>query len=564
MRSDQTCGSDTSWLVFFFRMDHPDGPDPTQFTMELSGHIARLPLTKFVANDPKLFNIRLFSIRATDHVLLHGQGGPSMRVISRTVAAILLTLVAIAPLAVSTAWAQDDLDPDATVRFLHASPDAPAIDVLVDGLLVAENISFETATEFVPLSEGEHQIQVVPTGEDAAAAVLDESIDVDSNEAYTVAVANRLNELQLVSVQSNTSTLDDSSQSRVRLVNLSPDAGEVDLFQTGGDQWFDDVDFLESTDHRDVDAGPYNLEIRPNESDAVSVVVEGLEILSAQEYTFYLLGLNENESLVLLPLSVTVSVSCGESLGLEAQSDASCIRLVHAAAGTEAVDVYVEDSLVAEGVEAGSFADFQIVPPGDDNDVNVKFVSTGGSVDEPLVDSTLELGDGSAYDIVLGGNPDDLKVVSEEVSLAPLPDGQSRIRLTHLAPDTENVDLAVTDGDAFFTDVGFEDTTDDAVIDAGTYDVQVRQSGESTVFVRMDELVIDAGMAYSLIAYGNADDGSFAVLVLTAPVSIQSGAVGNVTSVGTPDMATAEAEVVDQGTPEPVGTAEVEEATPGS
>lgn len=487
-----------------------------------------------------------------------------MKAISRTVLALLLALVAIAPFTLSVAQAQDDVDPDASVRFLHASPDAPAIDVLVDGLMVAENVSFETATEFVPLTPGEHQIQVVPTGEDAAAAVLDESIEVDSEEAYTVAVANRLNELELVMIQSNTSALEDSSQSRVRLVNLSPDSGEVDLFQTGGDQWFDNVEFLEATDHRDVDAGPYNLEIRPDESDSISVVAEGLEIQSAQEYTFYLLGLNEGESLVLLPLSVTVSASCGELLGLEGQADASCVRLVHAAAGSEAVDVYVEDSLVAEAIEAGTFVDFQIVPPGDDDDVSVKFVSTGGSVDEPLVDSTFELEDGDAYDIVLGGNPDDLKVVSEEISLSPLADGQSRIRLTHLAPDTENVDFAVTDGDDLFSDVGFEDTTDDAVVDAGTYDVQVRQSGESTVFVRMEELVIEAGMAYSLIAYGSAEDGSFAVLVLSAPVSVQSGAVGDVSAVGTPDMATAEADVIDQGTPEPVGTAEVEEATPGN
>ncbi len=489
-----------------------------------------------------------------------------MKPIVRTVAALLLALAVAAPVSFGfgSALAQDDMEPDASVRFLHASPDAPAVDVLVDGLMVADNINFGAATEFAGFSSGDHQIQVVPTGQDASAAVLDESIEVDSGEAYTVAVANRLNEIELTTIQSNTSQLDDSSQSRVRLVNLSPDSGELDLFETGGDQWFDNVDFLEASEHRDVDSGPYNLEIRPNESDAVAVAIDGLEIQSAQEYAFYVLGLSENDSLNVLPLAVAVSQACGETLGMDAPEDASCVRFVHAAIGTEAVDIYVEDSLVAEGLEAGMVTDFLSVPSGDDDDVSVKVVSAGGSVDDPLVDSTFEMSDGAAYDAVLGGNPDDLKFVSEEIDLSPLAENQSRLRVIHLAPDTENVDVAVTDGEDLFTDVGFEDTTDDAVVDAGTYDVQVRQSGESTVFVRVEALEVEAGMAYSLIAYGTAENGSFAVIVLSAPVAVQTGAIGEVSAVGTPQMATTEAEVIAEGTPEPVGTAEVEESTPDS
>ena len=469
--------------------------------------------------------------------------------------ALLLAFAVLLPFSTGGTVAAQDADPDASVRFLHASPDAPEVDVLVDGLVVAEGLSFGISTEFAPLTDGEHQVQVVPAGEDAAAAVLDETIDVDSDHAYTVAVANRLNELELVTIESNIESLSDSSQSRVRVVNLSPDSGEMDMFQTGGDQWFDNTDFLEVSDHRDVDSGPYNLEFRPNESDQVSVAIEGVEIGSGQEYTFVLLGLTENASLTVLPLSVTVSASCNDTLGLESQDDAACIRVTHAAAGTEAVDVYFEDSLIAEAVESGNFVDFQALPS-DDEDSTVKFVSTGGSPDDPIAETSFDPSGGSAYDVILGGSADDLKAVHLEVDLSPLPESQSRVRLIHLAPDTEHVDVVLTDGEDLFNDIGFDEATDNIVFDAGTYDVQVRQAGGNEVYLRVESLEIESGLAYTLLAYGSADDGSFAVLVLSAPVSVRTGDVADMTAEGTSMAEQGEAGAIEAGTPEPVASAQ--------
>ena len=71
--------------------------------------------------------------------------------------------------------APGDVAADQThVRLVHASPDAPAVDVRVanGGPTLCENIEFRTASEYVPVDAGSYDIEVVPTGSDDVALSL--------------------------------------------------------------------------------------------------------------------------------------------------------------------------------------------------------------------------------------------------------------------------------------------------------------------------------------------------------------------------------------------------------
>src|ERR671913_733023 len=67
---------------------------------------------------------------------------------------------------------------DACVNIVHASPDAPAVDIYVDGTAAVENLAFGAATGWVALPAGGHQVQVAPTGEAAEAAVIDANVEL--------------------------------------------------------------------------------------------------------------------------------------------------------------------------------------------------------------------------------------------------------------------------------------------------------------------------------------------------------------------------------------------------
>ena len=119
--------------------------------------------------------------------LIKAKGGFHLLVV-----ALLIGFAALAVLP-GAGRAQDRTDEDASIRFVHASPDAPAVDLIVDGAPVAENVAFSSASDYLPFSAGEHQVQIVPTGSGAESAVLDETVDLDGGGAYIFAAAGLLN-----------------------------------------------------------------------------------------------------------------------------------------------------------------------------------------------------------------------------------------------------------------------------------------------------------------------------------------------------------------------------------
>src|SRR5262245_54902829 len=58
-----------------------------------------------------------------------------------------------------------------TLRVLHASPDAPNVDVLVDGAVALSNVPFQAGSGYLPLPAGPHRLQVAPAG--TTTAVID-------------------------------------------------------------------------------------------------------------------------------------------------------------------------------------------------------------------------------------------------------------------------------------------------------------------------------------------------------------------------------------------------------
>src|SRR5688500_14158641 len=78
-------------------------------------------------------------------------------------------------------------DGDACVNIIHASPDAPGVDVYVNGELALENLEFGTASGWVALPAGEHQVQVTATGGAPEDAVIDAPVTLEAGAAYEVA-----------------------------------------------------------------------------------------------------------------------------------------------------------------------------------------------------------------------------------------------------------------------------------------------------------------------------------------------------------------------------------------
>jgi hypothetical protein len=454
------------------------------------------------------------------------------------VVALLIGFAALAA-APGALHAQDRTTEGASLRFIHASPDAPAVDVIIDGASVAQNIVYGTATDYFPLPSGDHQVQIVPTGSAASSAVIDEQVSLDKGGAYIFAATGLLKEIKAKSYQVDLDNLD-AGKARVRLIHLSPDAGNIDLYVAGGDKWFDNVDFPNASDYKEVDAATYDLEVRAHDSDTVAVALSGFEAKAGRAFDLVVIGQAGSKDIKILNLVTRVSPACGDVLGNGTATDA-CVRFIHTSAGAPAIDVYVNDSLVAKNLSFGSATDFTPLPSGDDR--SIKIVPTGSPIDSAIVDTKVNLDAGQAYDVSAYNRVDDIAVKTDEVNLDPVPVGQARVRVMHLATDTPDVDVVITNGDKLFGGVSYKDTTDYKTIDAGTYDVQLKDG--DNVIARATSLKVEQNMAYDVILIGSAKDNSLEVIALAAPTSpIQGGTPEAAGTSGTSLAGEATAEVV--------------------
>jgi hypothetical protein len=472
---------------------------------------------------------------------------PLSRSAARVVTLILVVLalvVALSPLQASPVQAQGETAvADATLRVIHASPGAPEVDVLLDGQPLLQGLPYGMASSYATMTPEEHRVQVVPTGQTADAAVVDETIDAAPGQAYLLAVFGLLNDIGGDVYEVDLNEIEPGN-ARVRLLNFSPDAGDVDLLETGGDEWFGDVGLGEASDYQDLAPGTYSADVR-GEDDRVLLTVSELPFEETRVYDVVVLGQIADDSLELQSLVTTVSPSCGEVLGLEGSSSDACVRLVHAAPDAPPVDVYLNEAQIAQNLEFGTATEYVMAPSGDGRGIRV--TATGTPVEEAVVDTTLDFDPGQAYEILVTGAGDDLEATITGTDLRPLAQGQARLRMIHAAPDADTFDVGVEGSEEnLFEGVEFREATDYIVLDAGEYALEVRPGGEDMTVALQSDATFEEGMTYDLIAIGRADDQTLTLLALMAPVAIQTG------DVATPEAASDDAAIAETVVPEAI------------
>jgi hypothetical protein len=204
------------------------------------------------------------------------------------------------------------LDPAVVdLRVAHFSPDAPGVDVYLDGALVDAlvNVPYEAVSSFLEVSAATHQIEVYAHGADPAAAdpVIDETVTLLPGVQYTVAATGFLGDIG-ATIVTYEGDLPDSGNALVRFVHASPDAPTVDIVVDSVDPeltLFDDVSFGDpATAFQSVGAGSYDLEARIASSGDVALDLNGVAFEDGGIVTIFAIG---SVGSVDTPLGVVVA-----------------------------------------------------------------------------------------------------------------------------------------------------------------------------------------------------------------------------------------------------------------
>jgi LPXTG-motif cell wall-anchored protein len=202
------------------------------------------------------------------------------------VAAVLVLSLALATSALAA-------DGQARARVIHASPDAPAVDIWVNGSVAIPNLAFPNATDYVEFAPDTYKIQVSPAGA-TEPIVIDADLTLEADTDYSVAAVGMLADIEpLVLIDNNSAPAE--GKAHVRFVHLSPDAPAVDIAVTGGPVLFANVAFKGVGDYLPVDAGTYDLEARLAGTETVALSVPGVKLEAGNVYTIWAMGLAAGE-----------------------------------------------------------------------------------------------------------------------------------------------------------------------------------------------------------------------------------------------------------------------------
>lgn len=178
---------------------------------------------------------------------------------------------------------------DARVRVLHASPDAPAVDVWLDGAIVdgLTNVPFATISDYLPVPAGSHQVQVVATGTDSS-PVIDATVELAADTAYTIAATNAVASIEAQVLVDDASPSADGAQ--IRVVHFSADAPAVDVAPDGGDPIVPNLAYPDATDYLDVPADEYDLEVRAAGTTTVALQLDPVTVEAGTSYSVFAIG----------------------------------------------------------------------------------------------------------------------------------------------------------------------------------------------------------------------------------------------------------------------------------
>ena len=167
--------------------------------------------------------------------------------------------------------------PQAHVRIINATPDAPRLDLYQDSNALAFNLDFGTVTSYIQLAPGAYNITANTAGTRQVLSAAKTTFTTSGQ--YTVLVGNTAASLQQL-ILVDQSQPAPPGQTALRFINQATRAGAVDIYVVPAGQKFSAVSplvtgiaFGTNTGYVNVPIGTYSLAMLPAGTVATSTTI---------------------------------------------------------------------------------------------------------------------------------------------------------------------------------------------------------------------------------------------------------------------------------------------------
>jgi hypothetical protein len=431
--------------------------------------------------------------------------------------------------------------PTATVQVLHASPNAPAVNIVVDGEEALSEVDYKDSSGWITVDEGTYSVEVqgvLPGGTPTVIGPADLTFDGD-----TINTVVALNDVQNIEplVLTQPSTPVSAGAARVWVLHAASNVqdlvgGPVDVYVTapGADLAaeaplgsFNFKETLPADGPAELTAGEYQIRVgvgTPGDPDFLLAFDSGTVTLAdGADLVIAAVPSTSGQTAFVFqsPVSLVVLDSSGSSEILS-EGTLAGVRVVHASSNTPAVDVFADGEPLFAGLEFPNFspdAGFAPVPAGT---YSVAVAPAGAGADGAAIGpADLEFAAGTKTDVIAVGRLGGTEGTIEELTVTIADDDPrpvpvfAKVRIVHasvtaasLDPDT--VDIYVTAPDTDISDENVEPTlaevpylanTGYLAVEGGTYDITVTVSGSrSPAIGPLEDVVLEDGGVYTVIA----------------------------------------------------------------
>jgi hypothetical protein len=181
----------------------------------------------------------------------------------------------------------------ARVMVVHASPNAPNVDVRVNNSVALTNVPFLANSSYTAVPAGNTNIKVSPTG--TTTYVIDANVNLAANTSYSVFAVDSVSKIKAAAVVDDL-TVPASGKAHIRFFHFSPNAPAVTVRVVNGPALFSNRSFNDQATNAavasftPVDAATYNLEVVLAGTNTVVLPLPGVALTAGKIYTVYAKG----------------------------------------------------------------------------------------------------------------------------------------------------------------------------------------------------------------------------------------------------------------------------------
>jgi hypothetical protein len=372
----------------------------------------------------------------------------------------------------------------ARLRLIHAAPGLPAVDLLAESSLLTGPVSATQISDYQALDSGIHTIELTQVGT-TQPALISATLQLEVGKEYSLLLVEEGGKAKMLLLPDD-NELPNPGKTRLRYVNASPLTGELDLLIHQSLALFNKQAYQAPSGYKEIQAGVYDLEVRSSNTMTSILDLPGITLVEGTVNTLVVYDDPNGEAAVRAFPSVDTRRPAR-------------LHFVNASQDEPLVDVSIQGTTIFSSVV---FSDTTPYLPLESGSQDVLLSETGsGNV---LAVASLDLLPNRDSTLVLYGAAGARKTLhlADDNTIPEF--GKARVRFVHLSPNFPSgggsLSIVKRDGPTWFTGVPFEGITDYITVDAGTYTLDVIQTGVLTPTLIFTDAVFTEGSVVTLIA----------------------------------------------------------------